>query len=156
MRAFKPSLSRPLQAVQCRAPVKNGDDCGRRCKKKAILGGLVCRSHGGQLPSVREAAARTVEEARVRLLLATDDAVTVLDFLMSEGVSEAVRLRAAVEILDRAGIRGGLEIRPLPPVESPAELLQKRLATLGRRMSEARPIGEAAGWLNSVTSSADA
>ena len=114
MRAFKPSVTQPLQAVQCRAPVKNGDDPGRRCKKKAILGGLVCRSHGGQLPSVRDAAARTMEEARLRLLLATDDAVAVLEFLMSDGVSEAVRLRASCEILDRAGIRGGVEIRPLP------------------------------------------
>jgi hypothetical protein len=97
MRAFKPSVTQPLQAVQCRAPVKNGDDPGRRWKKKAILGGLVCRSHGGQLPSVREAAARTVEEARLRLLLATDDAVAVLEYLISEGLSEPVRLRAAVE-----------------------------------------------------------
>lgn len=63
MREFKPSLAYPLRAVQCRAPVKNGDEVGRRCKKKAILGGLVCRSHGAQLPAVREAAARAVEEA---------------------------------------------------------------------------------------------
>ena len=136
----------PLRAVQCRAPLKNGDDAGRRCKKKAILGGLVCRSHGAQLPAVQQAAARAVEDARLRLLLATEDAVVVLETLMDEGQSEAVRLRAAVEILDRAGIRGGVEIRPLPPQESPSEVLQQRLATLSRRMSEARdrglPIGE--------------
>src|SRR5829696_3355840 len=57
---------------------------------------------------------------------------------MDEGQSEAVRLRAAVEILDRSGIRGGVEIRSLPVHESPAEKLQHRLATLSRRMSEAR------------------
>jgi hypothetical protein len=65
---------------------------------------------------------------------------------MDEGQSEAVRLRAAAEILDRAGIRGGVAIRPLPVHESPAEVLQERLATLSRRMSEARdcelPIAE--------------
>jgi len=44
-REFKPSLAVPLRAVQCRAPLKNGDDAGRRCKKKAIIGALVCRSH---------------------------------------------------------------------------------------------------------------
>ena len=39
-RPFKPSLAVPLRAVQCRAPLKNGDEAGRRCKK-AIIGGLV-------------------------------------------------------------------------------------------------------------------
>jgi len=145
-RPFKPSLAVPLRAVQCRAPLKNGDEAGRRCKKKAIVGGLVCRSHGAQLPAVQQAAARAVEGARLRLLLATEDAVVVLETLMDEGQNEAVRLRAAVEILDRAGIRGGVEIRPLPVHESPAEELQQRLATLSRRMSEARdrelPINE--------------
>jgi hypothetical protein len=75
------------------------------------------------------------------LLLATEDAVVVLEMLMDEARSEAVRLSAAVEILDRAGIRGGVEIRPLPPQESPSEVLQERLATLSRRMSEARDRG---------------
>jgi len=87
---------------------------------------------------VQQAAARAVDDARLRLLLATEDAVVVLETLMDEGQSEAVRLRAAVEILDRSGIRGGVEIRSLPVHESPAEELQHRLATLSRRMSEAR------------------
>jgi hypothetical protein len=129
------------------APVTNGHDPGRRCKKKALLGALVCRSHGGQLPSVRHAAARTVEEARLRLLLATDDAVAVLEYLMSEGLSEPVRLRASCEILDRAGIRGGLDIRPLPLEESPVALLEHRLAVLSQRMGEAPSLGAESGWL---------
>lgn len=130
MPEFKPSLAYPLQAVQCRAPVKNGDAVGRRCKKKAILGGLMCRSRGAQLPSVREAAARAVDDARLRLLLASEDAVAVLEVLMDEGQSEGVRLRAAVEILDRARIRGGFEVRPLPLAESPARVLEERLTDL--------------------------
>jgi len=150
-REFKPSLAVPLRAVQCRAPLKNGDEAGRRCKKKAIVGGLVCRSHGAQLPAVQRAAARAIEEARLRLLLATEDAVVVLETLMDQGQSEAVRLRAAVEILDRAGIRGGIEIRPLPVEESPVALLEERLATLSRRMSEGRAAGEAAGWMAAPT-----
>jgi len=95
---------------------------------------------------VQQAAARAVDDARLRLLLATEDAVVVLETLMDQGQSEAVRLRAAVEILDRAGIRGGVEVRPLPAQESPAEELPQRLTTLSRRMSEARdrelPINE--------------
>jgi hypothetical protein len=46
---------------------------------KAIIGGLVCRSHGAQLPAVHRAAARAVDDARLRLLLATEDAVVVLE-----------------------------------------------------------------------------
>ena len=72
------------------------------------------------------------------LLPATEDAVVVLEMLMDEAQSEAVRLRAAVEILDQAGIRGGVEIRPLPPQESPSEVLQERLATLSRRRTADR------------------
>ena len=133
---FKPSLAVPLRAVQCRAPLKNGDEAGRRCKEKAILGGLVCRSHGAQLPAVQQAAARAVEDARLRLLLATEDAVVVLETLMDAGQSEVVRLRAAVEILDRAGIRGGIELRPLPVQDSPSAILEQRLSDLARRMAD--------------------
>lgn len=140
MSVFRPSLSRPLQAVRCRATLKNGEQAGRRCKKKAITGALVCRSHGGQLPSVQAAAARTVEEARLRLLLATEHAVALLERLMDTGETDAVRLRAALEILDRAGIRGGFEVRPLPVQESPSILLEQRLATLARRSKSAREL----------------
>jgi hypothetical protein len=141
MTDFKPSVAHPLQALRCRAPVKNGDHAGERCKKLAILGGLVCRSHGAQLPSVQEAAARAVEDARMRLLLGVDDAVSVLELLMNEAQSEAVRLRASIEILDRAGIRGGIEIRPLPPAESPTAMLEERLSVLTRRLADARDRG---------------
>src|SRR4051794_39006542 len=156
MQCRQPSLDGTGEIrLRRRAPVTNGHDPGRRCKKKALLGALVCRSHGGQLPSVRHAAARTVEEARLRLLLATDDAVAVLEYLMAEGLSEPVRLRAAVEILDRAGIRGGVEIRPLPLEESPVVMLEERLATLSRRGREGVAAGEAGGWLTKMGDQGD-
>jgi hypothetical protein len=72
--------------------------------------------------------------------------VAVLEFLMSESVSEPVRLRAAVEILERAGIRGGVEIGPLPQEESPIVVLEQRLATLTRRLTEAQALGTEPGW----------
>ena len=65
---------------------------------------------------------------------------------MSDGVSEAVRLRASCEILDRAGIRGGVEIRPLPQAESPTVQLEQRLAVLSQRIGEARSLGAESGW----------
>mgnify|MGYP006137775165 CR=1 FL=1 len=48
------------------------------------------RIHGAQLPAVQQAAARTVDEARLRLLLATEDAVVVLEFEDPAGGSEKV------------------------------------------------------------------
>lgn len=66
---------------------------------------------------------------------------------MAEGLSEPVRLRASCEILDRAGIRGGLEIRPRPVEESPVAMLEERLATLSRRTREGLAAGEASGWI---------
>jgi hypothetical protein len=141
VREFKPSLTRPLRAVQCRAPVKNGDEVGRRCKKKALLGGLVCRSHGGQLPSVQAAAAHAVEEASLRLLQATEDALAVLELLMDQAQSEAVRLRARWRFWIEPASGEGSRSAPCPQVESPLAILDRRLGELGRRMTEADEAG---------------
>lgn len=46
-----------MRADQCTAMSRGS---GERCKRKAIRGGTVCRSHGAQFPVVREAAARRV------------------------------------------------------------------------------------------------
>jgi len=46
-----------------------------------------------------------VENDRPRLLFATEDAVVVLEPLMDEDAERSRWLRAAAEILDRAGIR---------------------------------------------------
>jgi hypothetical protein len=48
---------------------------------------------------------------------------------------------SAVELLDRAGIRGGVEIRPLPLGESPTAVLAKRLTKLAERMGDERLLG---------------
>ena len=61
----------------------------------------------------------------------------VFETLLDHAQSEAVRLRAAVEILDRARIRSGIEVRPLPFADSPAVVVEQRLSTLGRRLRDA-------------------
>jgi hypothetical protein len=134
---FRPSLAVPLRAVQCRAPVQSTDEAGRRCRKRAIIGALVCRSRGAQLPAVQQAAARTVDDAGLRLLLATEDAVVVLETLMNERQNEA---SSCVPLwkswTGRAPWRSGD-----PPAATSGVTrweLQRRLATLSRRMSEAR------------------
>jgi hypothetical protein len=51
-----------------------------------------------------------IERARKKLTQAAPYAVDMLETLMTEAVSEQVRLKASTEILDRAGVRGGIEI----------------------------------------------
>ena len=87
---------------QCVAHKKNGD----QCKNAAILGGTVCKFHGGAVKHVRNAA-------RVRLQNAADRmAKELLNMATSDDVSDAVKLAALRDALDRAGlgVRAGLDV----------------------------------------------
>lgn len=99
---------------------------GKPCKREAIKGGAVCRSHGGGAPQVKAAA-------KLRLLALVDPALAVLARSMAQKpvpmrksfpdgdkgkqayesavlthlrdqVPAAVALKAATEVLDRAGL----------------------------------------------------
>lgn len=62
-------------------------------------------------------------------------AVDVLEELMESAVSEPVRLKASAEILDRAGVRGGMDIGldvQVTDTRSPAQIVQERLARLAQ------------------------
>jgi hypothetical protein len=76
----------------CRARRSNGTPCGAY----AVHGAVVCRMHGGAAPQVKAAA-------RERLLAAADPAAARLVELLSSD-DAMVRLRAAVALLDRAGL----------------------------------------------------
>lgn len=94
----------------------------RPCKKDAIAGGTVCQRHGGGAPQVKAAA-------KMRLLALVDPALAVLARTMKphpepnpqkyktseaymaalaaharDQVPAAVALKAATEVLDRAGL----------------------------------------------------
>jgi hypothetical protein len=58
--------------------------------------------------------------------------VDVIEELMQDAQSEPVRLKAAPEILDRAGIKGGMDIGVAIDVtmRSPAEIVAERLQRL--------------------------
>ena len=86
---------------QCTAHKKDGE----RCRRAPIKGGTVCPKHGGRAPQVRAAAQQ-------RLLMATDNLMANLLKIATSGESEAVRLRATMDALDRAGLteRGVAEV----------------------------------------------
>lgn len=96
---------------RCRAIVKRGQWSGNRCCAWAIRGGVVCRAHGGNMPSVKKAAQR-------RLAMAADPAAAKLIHiaLNKPGVEDRDRIKALLAILDRAGIGGNvtieLEVKP--------------------------------------------
>jgi len=81
--------------AHCRATSKGS---GEPCKRPAIAGATVCRVHGGAAPQVKEAA-------RLRLLALVDPALaTLARAVKGKGKPTAVEIRAAAEILNRAGL----------------------------------------------------
>ncbi len=67
----------------------------------------LCRIH---LRSTKHKTSDDIERARQKLMQAAPYAVDKLEELMEFAESEPVKLKAATEILDRAGVRGGVEI----------------------------------------------
>ncbi|MDO3397973.1 hypothetical protein QWJ41_19780 [Nocardioides sp. SOB44] len=86
---------------RCKATVFS---TGLRCKRAAIKGGTVCTSHGGAAPQVQKSA-------KERLLELADPAIAALSKIVrDEDTDDAVRLRAALGVLDRIGYGPGQTI----------------------------------------------
>ena len=85
---------------RCKAKSTN---TGRQCKNVAILGGTVCRFHGGSSPQVKQAA-------RVRLEMAADRMAANLLGLAEFSPNEQVKLGATNSALDRAGLKAPAEV----------------------------------------------
>lgn len=131
--AFKPTVAKPLPAIRCVNIKKDG----MRCNRWSIRGATVCLVHGGRLPTVKNDAAAAVERARMRIVDLTDDAVDVLEDLTQPGTADAIRLKAATEILDRAGIKGGMDINvEVEHKIDPALTIAERLKQINSRASD--------------------
>lgn len=94
----------------------------------------VCAKHTKKAPKDK-VKPDLIQLARNRLVSAAHGAVDELESLMNTATSEPVRLGAAKEILDRIGIRGGIEIEQKTEVTvtSAADLLAKRLDDLAEK-----------------------
>lgn len=90
----------------------------------------MCKTHSGS--NQTPLTSQIIDRARTRLGQASIAAVDQLEHLMQSAESEPVRLKATTEILDRTGIRGGVEIDSNLNIEvRPAEsIILERLEKL--------------------------
>lgn len=90
---------------RCRAIKDDGVRCMLWSSGRLKDDGL-CRVH---LRSIKRRPGDDIERARQKLSQAAPYAVDILEDLMQNAISEPVKLKASTEILDRAGVRGGVE-----------------------------------------------
>lgn len=135
-----PEGKKPLPLpTRCTAIKDDGVRCQLWSGGRANDDGL-CRVHLG---SLRNKPTDSVERARTRLTQATPAAVDTLETLMESAESEPVKLKAATEILDRAGVRAGFDIGGEIDVQlrPAASVIQERLQQLSKNAIEAAKLG---------------
>lgn len=138
---WKPTITEPVPVVRCTA---TSTTSGERCKRWSIRGTTVCQTHGGRLPSVIEHSQAVVESARLRLMGLADDAVEVLHDLIQPGTPDAIRLKAAENVLNRTGIKEALEFKvEVTNNNSPSEGILKTLEIMRQRSLAAQAAAEA-------------
>lgn len=114
---------------RCRAIKDDGLRCMLWSSGRPKDDGL-CRVH---LRSMKKRPGEDIERARAKLTQAAPFAVDVLEELMQYATSEPVKLKASTEILDRAGVRGGVEFDAKVKVTDDrpaATIIAERLARL--------------------------
>lgn len=94
------------QPHRCRQVKDDGIRCLLWSSGRPKDDGL-CRIH---LRSTKKNPSDDIERARAKLVQAAPYAVDILEDMMINAESEPVKLKAATEILDRAGVRGGVEV----------------------------------------------
>lgn len=133
-----PAGSKKKPAVlptRCRAIKDDGIRCMMWASGRPQDDGY-CRVHLG---SIQRKPGEDIERARAKLTQAAPYAVDVLEDLMENASSEPVRLKASAEILDRAGVRGGVEFDAninIHDSRSPAQIVAERLTRLASGAAE--------------------
>jgi len=115
--------------TRCRAVKDDGIRCMLWSSGRPADDGY-CRIHLG---SIQRKPGEDIERARSKLVQAAPYAADTLEDLMENAASEPIRLKAATEILDRAGVRGGIEFDANVNINdgrSPAQIVAERLNRL--------------------------
>jgi hypothetical protein len=141
----KSEKRQPLcQPHRCRQIKDDGIRCMLWSSGRPKDDGL-CRIH---LRSTKHKTSDDIERARNKLMQAAPYAVDKLEELMEYAESEPVQLKAATEILDRAGVRGGVEIDTTVNIDvrPAADVIAERLSRLSQgALANAARLTEALG-----------
>ena len=113
---------------------------GRQCRARAEAGDLWCRFHGGKAPSHEGKKQERITDYQDQLMELADNALdTIQEKLQSP--NHAVALRAALEILDRAGVVTTKKSETTTTIMQKSELDAKIEELLGQAPST-EPQGE--------------
>src|SRR5215217_1927828 len=134
-RGWKPTFQKPLPSVKCTATKRDGNPCGAW----SLAGATVCLKHGGHLPNVKTAIEERKAAARLKLIDSSGDAADTIAYLMQFATQENVRLAAAKEVLDRAGIKGGADITVAHELTlAPSKILEDKITEMAARLQKER------------------
>ena len=130
-----PKRKPPSLPARCAAIKDDGIRCQLWTSGRIQDDGL-CRIHLG---SLKRRPGDDIERARAKLTQAAPFAVDMLEQMMETAESEPVKLKAATEILDRAGIRGGVELDTNVNIDvrPAASVIAERLNRLAINATEA-------------------
>lgn len=132
---WKPTFQKPLPSVKCTATKRDGNPCGAW----SLAGATVCLKHGGHLPNVKTAIEERKAAARLLLIDASGDAAETIEYLARFATQENVRLAAAKEVLDRAGIKGGADMTiDVQHSLAPSKMLDEKIAQMANRLNKDR------------------
>lgn len=134
---WKPTVRTPVPVVRCAHIFKDSHErAGERCGRWSLRGSRLCYRHSGNgnLRNVEEYRQAIIEAARLQLTEAVPDAMQTLIHLQENSPADNVRLKAATEILDRAGLKAAeqLEVDITVSDRPPAVALAERLEKLRR------------------------
>lgn len=102
------------------------------CGLDSQVGMHTCWHHSPKNSQAREYSESVRVAAAMELMNSTDMAVAALVRLMKGANSEAIMLRAATEVLDRGGVRAGVDVNVHAEITDTraADVLNDRLAKL--------------------------
>ena len=121
--------------MRCGAIKEDGIRCQLWTSGRPQDDGL-CRIH---LRSLKHRPGDDIERARAKLTQAAPYAVDMLEQLMDTAESEPVKLKAATEILDRAGVHAGFDLNTKIDVDvrPAASFIMERLNRLAINATDA-------------------
>lgn len=138
-----PERKWPILPNRCKRVRADGTRCWQWSWPSESSNGF-CRTHCDKYAfNATAQMAKLNDAAKMRLSQLTEPSLQALEDLVLNSTVPHVRLKAATEILDRVGIRGGTELsisgQVDHSVQSPAEVVQEKLQALADRYEQSKP-----------------